>query len=101
MLIFSIKDTSAVARRIVRGKANGFKVGLGQGLEGVLVGGLKHCSQTFWKLKVTLKRKILWLFPRFTDVSRKVTFPERRFPERRFPERRFPDSHFPGKTFPG
>ena len=32
----------------------------------------------------------------FTDVSRKVTFPERRFPERRFPERRFPDSHFPG-----
>ena len=32
----------------------------------------------------------------FTDISRKVTFPERRFPERRFP-----DSHFPGKTFPG
>ena len=41
------------------------------------------------------------LFHRFTDVSRKVTFPERRFLERRFPERRFPDSHFPGKTFPG
>ena len=42
----------------------------------------------------------------FTDVSRKVTFPERRFPERRFPDshfhgRRFLDSHFPGKTFPG
>ena len=61
--------------------------------------------------------------PRFTDVSRTITFPDRRFPDKMFPgrvvsrtrpfpdnhfpgqdvsrTRRFPDNHFPGQTFPG
>jgi len=62
-----------------------------------------ECGQ--WKMDILLQQiaahvslsKLTWpCSDGFTDVSRKVIFPERRFPERRFP-----DSHFPGKTFPG
>ena len=44
---------------------------------------------------------------RVTDVSRTVTFPDRRFPDKTFPGQDlsriiiFPDKTFPGKTFPG
>ena len=59
-----------------------------------------------WPFTVTLPTSHIWhsrlpCYYSFTDVSRKVTFPERRFPERRFPEKRFPESCFPDKTFPG
>jgi len=44
---------------------------------------------------------------RVTDVSRTITFPDRRFLDKTFSgqdvsrTRPFPDSHFPGQTFPG
>ena len=46
-------------------------------------------------------------FECFTDVSRTITFPDRRFPDKTFPgqdisrTRPFPDNHFPRQTFPG
>jgi len=60
------------------------------------LGGMQHMPLPFGK-KAVQGGGLTKFYPCqwFTDVSRKVTFPERRFPERRFP-----DSHFPGKTFP-
>jgi len=50
-------------------------------------------------LRVVAVKAIFGYLIRVTDVSRTITFPNRRFPDKTFPGKTFPG--LPGQTFPG
>jgi len=68
---------------------------------------LHALADGYWHVQIRDRVLFSGTCYRFTDVSRTITFPDRRFPDKSFPgqdlsrTRPFPDNHFPGHTFPG